>query len=83
MSIGKTIEYKMLHKKSCLLFAGLILLLSATIGLAHENNTVHPGLTNAAIIVVDIPEITARGFFELGADAQCIASRKCNNSASK
>ena len=73
MSIGKTIEYKMLYKQNSafFVFAGLIISLSTAIGLAHENNIVHPGLTNAAIIVADIPEITARGFFELGTDSEC------------
>jgi formylglycine-generating enzyme required for sulfatase activity len=39
--------------------------------LAHENNIVHPGLTNAAITAADIPEITARGFFNLSTDSEC------------
>jgi len=71
MAVGKTIQYKMLHKQNCILFAGLIILLTTAVGLAHENNVVHPGLTNAAITVAGISEITARGFFDLASDSQC------------
>ena len=38
---------------------------------AHENNIVHSGMTNAAITLADIPEITARGFFDINTHSQC------------
>jgi len=39
--------------------------------LAHGNNVTHPGLTNAGITLADILEISDRGFFDVGTDAQC------------
>ncbi|MBI9019201.1 MAG: right-handed parallel beta-helix repeat-containing protein [Phycisphaerae bacterium] len=38
---------------------------------AHENDVVHPGLTNAASEVADISEISARCNFDINTDPQC------------
>ncbi len=60
------------YKKSAMFFCAIVVSLffnSSSSG--HDNDVVHPGLTDAAISLVDIPEITEHGFFDINTDAQC------------
>ncbi|MEN6308291.1 MAG: hypothetical protein ABFD91_11085, partial [Anaerohalosphaeraceae bacterium] len=57
-------------------YSGLLLLLSLPLMLprnlsAHENDIVHPGLTNAASRLVEVNEITTHCSFDISEDMQC------------